>query len=203
MNANIPREVGKAQIVGASETDLVVSKHFAITAGGSKYFRASIIVGKVAITNGVTITMQDSPGLNLWTDLKNVSITASSDIAVTFDASTDVFTATSHGLVNGTPVGITASDLPGEFSDRIIYYVINATANTFQLSDTFEGRPLDGTSNGTSVEVTALREFEIKYLPQVSGDQADLPLRGTGRFLADSGASDSCQLLSIKILQED
>jgi hypothetical protein len=70
---------------------------------------------------------------------------------VTADSGTDTFTRTAHGLTNTTrvhfastgtlPGNVTATDTP--------YYVINAAANTFQISLNSGGAAHNLTSNGT------------------------------------------------------
>jgi hypothetical protein len=71
-------------------------------------------------------------------------------ITVTADAATDAFTATAHGLANGDTVQVASTGtLPGGFTALTIYYVVGATANTFQLAATAGGSAIDVTSAGT------------------------------------------------------
>ncbi len=76
---------------------------------------------------------------------------------VTADSSTDTFTRTAHGLTNNTlvffsnsggalPVGL---DLGGP--NKFSYWVVNATANTFQVSTFQDGPGINFTTNGTGV----------------------------------------------------
>ena len=83
----------------------------------------------------------------------------------TFDASTDTVTQTLHGYANGTTVSVLSDDgvftvtpggllsagtslIGGEFDTY--YFVVNATANTYQLAMSNGGLPIDITSNGSA-----------------------------------------------------
>lgn len=87
-----------------------------------------------------TLTLQ---GAKLW--LSGVRFTAAN--------SGDLFTANSHGLVDGDAVRVEAdrpSDvMPGGLSNSTTYYVITATTNTFQLSTTVGGSAVNVTSDGS------------------------------------------------------
>jgi len=64
----------------------------------------------------------------------------------TVDTGTDIFTDASHGLNNGDLVRLLTSGTLGGVDSDAGYYVINATTNTFQVSTTPNGLPLDVTS---------------------------------------------------------
>lgn len=72
-------------------------------------------------------------------------------IVATFNASTDLVTATAHGFVNGDIVlfGNVGGALPGGITANTPYYVIGSTTNTFQISTTKGGTALDITTAGT------------------------------------------------------
>lgn len=74
--------------------------------------------------------------------------------AASVTASTDVITATAHGLSNGqrVAVGYTPAKNFGA-SDVTNYYVINQTPNTFQISTTSGGSAVDLTSDQTGVTI--------------------------------------------------
>ena len=69
----------------------------------------------------------------------------------TADNATDVFTLASHGLANGTAVEVRNSGgaLPASLEIDTEYYIVTATANTFQLSATSGGAALGITTDGT------------------------------------------------------
>lgn len=80
-------------------------------------------------------------------------------IVYTVDSTTDIFTATAHGLVNDRAVKLsTTGTFPGAavaLDAVTAYFVVNATANTFQLSRTIGGPAIDITSNGTGTNKVA------------------------------------------------
>lgn len=74
-----------------------------------------------------------------------------SPTACTADHTTETFSATAHGLLDFDVVQIAAAVLPTGITAATDYYVIGATANTFQISATRGGTALDYTTNGTTV----------------------------------------------------
>jgi len=63
---------------------------------------------------------------------------------ITAAASTDTFTKAAHGLTNGTAVAFTTlTGGSGLTADTLSYFVVGATANTFQVSETSGGSPVD------------------------------------------------------------
>lgn len=70
---------------------------------------------------------------------------------VTADSTTETFTRTAHGLTNNTQVFFTNSGgaLPGGIAESSKLYVVNAAANTFQVSPNIGGAAVNVTSNGT------------------------------------------------------
>lgn len=91
--------------------------------------------------------------------------------AFTADNATDFFTATSHGLVNGDIILIdnTGGALPTGTSINTLYYVVNKTTNTFQISTTAGGAAVNFTTNGTGTH-SFYTQFKVPDL------QARVPL---------------------------
>jgi hypothetical protein len=88
--------------------------------------------------------------------------------AVTAVTSTDTFTKTAHGLANGTLVvltaktggtGVIAGDAGNANGLAEPFFVVNQTANTFQLSRTVGGAVADIGTDITDVTVTPLVEI--------------------------------------------
>jgi hypothetical protein len=71
--------------------------------------------------------------------------------SATIDNTTDIVTITSHGWSNNQTVQGYWNTAPTGLTAGTVYYVINATANTFQLSLTNNGSAIDMTTNGVSV----------------------------------------------------
>lgn len=72
-------------------------------------------------------------------------------VACTADHTTDVFTATAHGLTNTERIYFKATTLPAGISEIILYFIVNKADNTFQVSLTSGGAAVTFTSNGTAV----------------------------------------------------
>ena len=68
---------------------------------------------------------------------------------------TETFTSNAHGYANGTPVQVSATTtLPAPLVAATTYYVINAAANTYQLSLTATGSAIDITTTGSGTITT-------------------------------------------------
>lgn len=67
------------------------------------------------------------------------------------DAGTDTITSAGHGLSDGDPVPVsnTGGALPAGLAAGTTYYVINSTADTFQLSTSEGGAAVDITDTGS------------------------------------------------------
>ena len=72
-----------------------------------------------------------------------------------FDSTTDVWTLSAHGFVNDDSVHLTNSGgaLPAGFFANTHYFVITVTTNTFQLSLAKGGAAVNGTNNGTGLQL--------------------------------------------------
>ncbi len=78
------------------------------------------------------------------------TFSAESGTAFTSDLSTDFLTSTAHGLANGDRIMVFSSDtLPTGLSASTVYFVVNKTTDTFQLSLTSGGSAINITANGT------------------------------------------------------
>jgi len=70
----------------------------------------------------------------------------------TADNTTDTITCAAHGWSNGDRVGFAGTTTyPTGLNGTTMYYVINAAANTFQVSLTSGGAAVNFTTNGASV----------------------------------------------------
>lgn len=126
-----------------------------------------------ALTSDTPYGIWTSPSLQLnpttlknifWNSTKGVSDTITffmrtgatqavveNGTACTPDHTTDVFNATSHGMSNGDRIVISASALPTDIVDTIVYYIVNKHADDFQVALTAGGTAVTFSSNGTTV----------------------------------------------------
>lgn len=195
--------------VGASQSDSVVSKdRWPLTGEGAERLRVDIYMGFVTAGGGVTATVQDSSGYNIWNDTKtSASITTAA--GETFTAATDdIVTDASHGLANGDVVTVSSSGtLPAGLAADTKYWVKVIDGNTFYLHTDA------GLSNATRVDITDTGSgthsyvtptlYSINFNPEVAGDQTYMPLRNLVRVVLDTGAGSSAQVMDVIVLQQD
>ena len=76
-----------------------------------------------------------------------------------YDTNADIFTSVAHGLINGDIIAPTLNNLIYEVypmtlyiggMENVHYYVVNKTDNTFQISKTNEGAPINLTTLATT-----------------------------------------------------
>lgn len=100
-----------------------------------------------------TISLSDTSGLSTGMILHSGTGTGiTTGISATSSTTADTLTYTSHGLSNGTVVSFSSIGTTTGISTWTPYYVVNSTADTFQISLTLNGAAIDLTgSNGTVV----------------------------------------------------
>ena len=82
---------------------------------------------------------------------------------------TETFTSNAHGYANGTPVQVSATTtLPAPLVAATTYYVINAAANTYQLSLTETGSAIDITTAGSGT-ITSNQVYAVGALVSSGG----------------------------------
>ena len=82
---------------------------------------------------------------------------------------TETFTSNTHGYANGTPVQVSATTtLPAPLVAATTYYVINAAANTYQLSLTATGSAIDITTAGSGT-ITTNQVYSVGNLVSSGG----------------------------------
>lgn len=91
----------------------------------------------------------------------NVTVAAQQSAAVTIsNASPAIVTYNAHGLTAGRPIRLsTLGTLPAPLSPNTIYYVVNPTANNFQLSLTVGGAAINTSSAGSGLHNAALSDI--------------------------------------------
>jgi surface protein len=97
-----------------------------------------------------TISMANTSGLETGMYITGIGTGITTGISVTSDITADTLTLNNHGLVNGELVAFTGLGTTTGVSLRTIYYVVNATTNTFKISLTNNGAAINLTgSNAT------------------------------------------------------
>jgi arsenate reductase-like glutaredoxin family protein len=96
-----------------------------------------------------TITITNTASLEVgmqWTGTGSPSTTA---IACTFTDAGDLVNLTAHGLENGDQVSFATITTTTGITNNTIYFIVNKTADTFQVAATSGGTAIALTSNGS------------------------------------------------------
>ena len=195
---------GSGISVGASKTQVVVSE--SVKFSDLKNVRVAIELSAVAITNAITfMLLQAFDGTKYFQvgDQSEVSV-SQMDLASATDIAnaTETFTETSHGRQTGQPVIFEAGTAgPTGLVDGQKYYVINVTANTFKLAESYrqaiEGVAVSISDDGTGTQTFYDAYYEIRMVESDSSDAAQLPLSDYVVVGCTTGASDSITVSEI------
>lgn len=112
--------------------------------------QTAISTASVATVSGTKVlTMASTAGLVAGMEMTGTGI-AGTAVSVTIQTAADTVTLTAHGIPNGTQMSFSTIVTSTGIAIKTIYYVINATANTFQIALTAGGSAINITgSDGT------------------------------------------------------
>lgn len=117
-----------------------------MTAAGADTFSSGWFTGAYATTLGSMNAADYNAGADAFENFEDVL----APIPFTATPTSDTFTAIAHGLSNGTRVLVVSDgQLPSGLNHMAAYFVIGATADTFQLSATSGGSAVDIGNQGT------------------------------------------------------
>jgi hypothetical protein len=146
---------------GALPTGLTASTKYYARDVTATTFKVSATIGGAAITLSGTQSGAHTAYWNIYSVFGFPTATASNKTGgrVPFYptisiANPAVVTSTSHGLANGKRVILqTTGALPTGITANTVYFVVNAAANTFQISATSGGAAIatSGTQSGTQI----------------------------------------------------
>jgi len=103
---------------------------------------------------------------------------------VTFQDAGDTVTRTAHGIADDTPVSFATITSTTGIVTYTTYYVVNATLNTFQVSDTIGGAPRALTTNGSG---TMLYGTTIVSIVPNTSITLSIPASATGSVTLVAG----------------
>ncbi len=159
------------------------------------FLRTSVLATPLLIVGGGTrlesLEVQNPNTVQAFIQLFNAAIASMVKLNVTFTvvSATDVFTANAHGMSNGWWLKVfnTGGALPAGMALDTKYYVINATANTFQLSLIQNGAAIDvsDTGSGTNSFSTFLEQSFIVPAGDGTNDGAVSKEWPTGMLFKD------------------
>ncbi len=112
--------------------------------------------------------------------------------SVTFTDAGDTVNLTSHGLSNNQAVAFTSITSTTGISTHTLYYVVGATANTFQVATTVGGSAIALTTNGSGTLVRSIpKTAGTANSPTLTITRTTTtPLRDIGSFLITKDAND-------------
>lgn len=79
--------IGTSKVVGASQSNLVISREYPITAGGSIHHVVKIVASSVTVSAGITAKLQSAIGSD-WQDSKTAVISANGIVYIKLNAET-------------------------------------------------------------------------------------------------------------------
>jgi hypothetical protein len=127
--------------IGAASQTITVTNNWGVTTPAT--------VTGTTTAGSTTITMTNTTGIAEGMQITGTGSPLTTARAVTFTDAGDLVNLASHGLSNGDEVSFaTIVTTTGIVTNRI-YYIVNATAGTFQVAATLGGLALALTTNGT------------------------------------------------------
>ena len=114
--------------------------------------------------DGTTTNHTSGSQVNYIFDYNSTALVGT-DSPVTFTASTSTVNRTAHGFANGKTVTFWNIASTTGIVNGQVYYVINATANTFQVLTTLGGSAITLTNDGTA-SLTRYKQAIVTVTPQ-------------------------------------
>jgi surface protein len=125
---------------------------------------------------------------------------------VTFDSATSTVNRTAHGYTDGMTISFATITTTTGIIQNQQYYVVNATANTFQVSDTVGGTALFLIGNGTGA-ILPYKQVLVRVIPITPGNlltNVNLQVKNTttglnayAQPILDATISAGCTTLAI------
>lgn len=119
----------------------------------------------------------------IYTNLGRVGNVGTANNSVTFQATGDTVTKVGHGFANLDAVRFSTITTTTGISINTNYYVINATANTFQVTSTLTDSAIDLVNNGTGLIANATITVTGNY-----GTASDDPTIATSKGWVVTGS---------------
>jgi surface protein len=117
--------------------------------------------------DGTSGTFTSATAAQKQYDFTNVALDGT-NAPVTFQQSGSTVTRTSHGYTNGYPISFASITTTTGITATQIYYVINATTDTFQLAASRGGTALTLTNDGTGI-ILPYKQAIVKVAPTTGG----------------------------------
>jgi hypothetical protein len=138
-----------------------------MTGGTPAYARKAVSFGAAAgaarvLSAAVTFDVPASTvrWFGFWSSGSYMGYAANGGAQLLFqiDVTNNLVRSTAHGLTNGTKVVFFNSTVPGGLTEGTVYFVVNATTDTFQVSGTSGGAAIVITSTGSGCTMSTIIE---------------------------------------------
>lgn len=190
--------------VGASLTDVKASRTF--TPKDRLNMVVEVRLSAVTEAAGITLKLLESGDGEQFADvgdesevtLSSITCASATDVA----NATETFTETSHGLQTGFPlIYLKGSTIVAGLTDGATYYLINKTANTFQLAATYlqatQGTPVAISDDGVGNQIFHYGKYEIRMVESDATDAAQLPTQEFVCVGVTTGAGDTITISKV------
>lgn len=161
-----------SSISDISEGDVMVQEQYVTVVNFNSLLAKLDLDAAVAAVPIVSISTGSTPTITV----KNLNF-APADV----DTGTETITITAHGFINGQKVRFVSSGtLPAGLTANTDVFIVGATANTFQVSATLGGAPINLTSIGTGTHtVFRFHNLSAGDFVTISGSDCDPNLDGS------------------------
>lgn len=151
LHSGFPGLTGANEVAGGTPAYARKAVTFGAAAGASRALSAAVTFDVPATT---------ARWFGFWSSGTYVGYAANGGTQLLFqiDVTNNLVRSTAHGLVNGTKVVFFNSTVPGGLTEGTVYFVIAATADTFQVSATSGGSAITLTSTGSGCSLATIIE---------------------------------------------
>jgi hypothetical protein len=200
MSSSAPSHKVVAVNIPASQTDIPAHQGSLTMALQGSRVRFDIVLGRVAGTPAFKLQHSTLPGV--WSDVKTAvdAVEELGDIC-TFSADSNQVTCTGHGYQGGEIVSLfaTAGALPPEITPHQPYKISQVIdANTIIISPYLAQGYMTTVPSIAGAGTYCLcpaQSVSITINPEVTADQAYIPLRPQVRWVSTTGAAEAAQVL--------
>lgn len=149
----------------------------------------------VAGSSAGTFTIQVANTASFQEGMYVTNSVCFADSSVTYSNTNWTFTKTAHGLLNGEMVSFTGATFPTGITRYGIYYVVNRTSSTFQVSLTPGGSVVSFSTSGTT---TMRNVFKINSIVDSTTMVLNAPITATTTATALSGRMLNTYIATLK-----
>jgi len=151
LHTAFPGVTGANEVTGGAPAYARKAVTFGVAAGGTRSLSASVTFDVPATT---------VRWFGFWVSGSFVGYATNGGTQLLFqiDVTNNLVRSTAHGLTNGTKVSFFNSTVPGGITEGNVYFVVNATADTFQVSTTLGGAAVTLSSTGSGCALSTIIE---------------------------------------------